>query len=45
MGRKRQTNKCKTKDLKEIKEIFPQPRYGILIGLELVPSEMVKEEN
>lgn len=45
MERKAQTRECKNKDLKQIKEIFLQPKYGILIGLELSPSKMVKEEN
>jgi len=40
-----QTRERKNKDLRQIKEIFLQPRHGILIGLELVPSKMVKEEN
>lgn len=45
VGRKRETRECKNKDLKQIKEVFPQLRYDVLMGPELIPSEIMKEEN
>jgi len=43
VGKKRQTKEFKKRDLKHNKDVFPQTKYGILIGLELIPSEMVEE--